>query len=81
MVPDGPENYIVTRMYVMSICFFDNATIKMVKNNQRCKDYLVFSVWKRVGQTWIYEGKFSAKTMDEAYQVYLLDRGVQKYGV
>jgi hypothetical protein len=56
----------------MTVRFFQNGNVKLIKNRKTSNYYPVFLVWRLIEDLWIYDGKVAAKDFDTAYRNYLI---------
>ena len=57
------------------IQYFENGTIRLIKENLRYKKNTVYRVWKWTHNMWILNTRICAKDFNEAYEKYLEQGG------
>jgi len=60
----------------MTTQYFQNGTIRLIKENLRYNKIPVFRVWVFVSNTWIFDKRISAQDINQAYENYVNQEGV-----
>ncbi len=60
----------------MTMQYFQNGTIRLVKENLKYNKKPVFRVWVFVSNMWIFDKRVSAQTINQAYETYINQGGV-----
>jgi len=56
--------------------YFQNGTVRLVKETIKYHRTPVFRVWVFVNNMWVFEKRVCAQSFDQAYEVYVNEGGV-----